>query len=174
MELIDKAAIVAEIKKRLDELYDSLSNASDVIKDNYTKEEANITGKYTALESFENFINTLEVKEENFIWNNARTTVPEDSTNQIICIKEDGLAVSTVGKIVSGTIKWAYLDDLLNINSFNVEVKEVDLEEEINHWQGCEAFPEGVNITPLPKAMDIVERTAKHFFELGIKAQKGE
>lgn len=52
------------------------------------------------------------------------------------------------------------------------EVKEVDLEEEINRWQGCEAFPEGVNITPLPKAMDIVKRTAKYFFELGLKAQK--
>lgn len=55
-----------------------------------------------------------------------------------------------------------------------VEVKEVNLEEEINHWQGCEVFPEGVNITPLPKAMDIVKRTAKYFFELGFKAQKKE
>lgn len=55
-----------------------------------------------------------------------------------------------------------------------LEVKEVDLEEEIDRWQGCEAFPEGVGITPLPKAMEIVERTAKHFFELGLNAQKGE
>ena len=55
-----------------------------------------------------------------------------------------------------------------------LEVKEVDLEKEINYWQGCEAFPEGVGITPLPKAMEIVEKTAKHFFELGLKAQKGE
>lgn len=52
------------------------------------------------------------------------------------------------------------------------KVIDVDLEEEINHWQGCEVFPEGVNITPLPKAMDIVKRTAKYFFELGLKAQK--
>jgi len=68
------------------------------------------------------------------------------------------------------------ISTLLSIKSFldTIEVKEVDLEEEINHWQGCEAFPEGVNITPLPKAMDIVERTAKHFFELGLKTQKGE
>ena len=63
MELIDKDTIVAEIEKRLDELWNLLPNASDVIKDNYTKEEANIIGKYTALESFEKFINTLEVKE---------------------------------------------------------------------------------------------------------------
>ena len=51
-----------------------------------------------------------------------------------------------------------------------IEVKEVDLEKEINEWQGCEVFPEGVDITPLPKAMEIVERTAKHFFKLGLKA----
>ena len=51
-----------------------------------------------------------------------------------------------------------------------IEVKEVDLEKEINEWQGYEAFPEGVDITPLPKAMEIVEKTAKHFFELGLKA----
>ena len=51
-----------------------------------------------------------------------------------------------------------------------LEVKEVDMEKEINEWQGCEAFPEGVDITPLPKAMEIVEKTAKHFFELGMCA----
>ena len=63
MNLIDKDALVAEIKKRIDELWDLLPNASDVVNDNYTKEEANITGKYTALESFSEFIDTLEVKE---------------------------------------------------------------------------------------------------------------
>ena len=51
-----------------------------------------------------------------------------------------------------------------------IEVKEVDLEKEINEWKGYEIFPEGVDITPLPKAIEIVERTAKHFFELGLKA----
>lgn len=40
-----------------------------------------------------------------------------------------------------------------------------DLEEEINRWQGCEAFPEGTPIRPLPKAMKIVEDTAHHFAE---------
>ena len=63
MKLIDKDALVAEIKKRIDELWDLLPNASDVVNDNYTKEEANITGKYTALESFSEFIDTLEAKE---------------------------------------------------------------------------------------------------------------
>ena len=49
------------------------------------------------------------------------------------------------------------------------EQKPVEIDEEINRWMGCEAFPEGINITPLPQAMEIVERTAKHFFELGEK-----
>ena len=63
--------------------------------------------------------------------------------------------------------------DLLSFLTI-LEVKEVDLEKEIDQWQGCEVFPEGIEITPLPKAMKIVERTAKHFFELGLKVQKGE
>ena len=57
------------------------------------------------------------------------------------------------------------------INTPNtLDVEDVDLEKEIDRWQGCEAFPEGVGISPLPKAMEIVERTAKYFFELGLKA----
>ena len=63
----------------------------------------------------------------------------------------------------------AYRNVLVILDN-TLEVKEVDLEKEINEWQGCEAFPEGVDITPLPKAMEIVEKTAKHFFELGLKA----
>jgi hypothetical protein len=114
---------------------------------------------------------SLEVKEvENFIWNNSRTTVPEDSTNQIICIKEDGLAVSTIGKIVNGTVKWAYLDDLLNTNSFNVEVKEVDLEKEVEDW-----VKTGPHTSyPWCTIPDAIRITAEHFFELGLKAQKEE
>ena len=54
-------------------------------------------------------------------------------------------------------------------NVANEEQKPVEIDEEINRWIGCEAFPEGTNITPLPQAMEIVERTAKHFFELGEK-----
>ena len=68
---------------------------------------------------------------------------------------------------------YSVLNDLLHFID-TLEVKEVDLEKEINEWQGCEAFPEGVDITPLPKAMEIVEKTAKHFYELGLRSQKGE
>ena len=36
-----------------------------------------------------------------------------------------------------------YEDTLHKIDT--LEVKEVDLEKEIDRWQGCEAFPEGNN-----------------------------
>lgn len=62
-QYINKDILVAEIDKRLEELWTSLPSALDVIEDKHTKEEANITGKYTALESFKNFIDTIEVKE---------------------------------------------------------------------------------------------------------------
>ena len=62
-QYIDKYVLVSEIEKRLNELYDLLPNASEVVKDNYTKDEANITCNYTALESFSKFLDTLEVKE---------------------------------------------------------------------------------------------------------------
>ena len=155
-QYISKSAIIAEIER---------------IK----KEECSIDTyegrcKLFYFEQFLSFLNTLDVKEvEKFIWNNARTTVPEDSTNQIICIKEDGLAVSTIGKIVNGTVKWAYLDDLLNTNSFNVEVKEVDLDKEFDKYC-ANLYLSDLENEPYAELFEC----AKHFFEFGLKAQKGE
>jgi hypothetical protein len=63
MKLIDKDALVAEIERRLEKLYEFLPDASKVEKGMITISEACNTGKYTALESFENYIDTLEVKE---------------------------------------------------------------------------------------------------------------
>lgn len=48
-----------------------------------------------------------------------------------------------------------------------------ELEEEINRWMGStDCFPEGVGISPLPKAMEIVERTACHFAQWGAEHLK--
>ena len=62
-QYIDKAALVAEIERRENESWNLLPNASDVIEDKYSKEDAIIIGEYNALESLEKFINTLEVKD---------------------------------------------------------------------------------------------------------------
>ena len=61
--LIDKDALVAEIERRTDELYDLLPDASKVENGSITTSEACNTGKYTALESFKDYVDTLEVKE---------------------------------------------------------------------------------------------------------------
>ena len=62
-QYLDKDALVAEIERRLDELYNLLPNASKVENGMITISEACNTGKYTALESFKGYIDTLEVKE---------------------------------------------------------------------------------------------------------------
>ena len=61
--LIDKDALVAELEKRTDELYDLLPDARKVEYGTITISEACNTGKYTALESFRKYIDTFEVKE---------------------------------------------------------------------------------------------------------------
>ena len=63
MKLIDKDALVAEIERRLEELYKFLPDASKVENGTITISEACNTGKYTALETFKDYIDSLEVKE---------------------------------------------------------------------------------------------------------------
>ena len=50
-----------------------------------------------------------------------------------------------------------------------LEVNEVDLEKEIDKWYNNEASKEFENIL-----YNDIEKFAKHFFELGLKALKGE
>ena len=154
-QYIDKSALVAEIEKEL--------NTTKKYSTEY------VNGKKYALKKILSFLDTLEAKEINNVWHDTRRTIPEDGSEQIICIKEDGLAVSTVGKIVNGTIKWAYLDDLLYTDSFLMlkEVKEKDLEKEIKLW-----FDWGLPNND--ELVDYIKETARNFYELGLKAQKGE
>ena len=48
-----------------------------------------------------------------------------------------------------------------------LKVKEVDLEKEINLWFDY-GFPNDEEL------LDYIKETAKYFFELGLRAQKGE
>lgn len=50
-----------------------------------------------------------------------------------------------------------------------LEVKEVDLEKEVDKWYNNKAPKEFENVL-----YSDIEKFAKHFFELGIKAQKGK
>ena len=60
---IDKSALVAEIERRLNELYNMLPDTSEVENGVITISDVCNTGKYTALESFKDYLDTLEVKE---------------------------------------------------------------------------------------------------------------
>ena len=60
---IELDTLLVEIEKRLNELYELLPDASKVENCNITISEACNTGKYTALESFRRFIDTLKVEE---------------------------------------------------------------------------------------------------------------
>lgn len=62
-QYISKSALVAETDRRLEELYSLLPDANKVENGTITVSEACNTGKYTALESFRKYIDTLEVKE---------------------------------------------------------------------------------------------------------------
>ena len=66
----------------------------------------------------------------------------------------------------SGDAECGYRDCTRDILSFidTLEVKEVDLDMEVALW--ANAIPE--------IRLDDIERLAKYFFELGLKAQKGE
>ena len=50
-----------------------------------------------------------------------------------------------------------------------LETKEVDLDEEVDKWYDNEASKEFENVL-----YKDIEKCAKHFYELGLKAQKGE
>lgn len=52
----------------------------------------------------------------------------------------------------------------------NLEVKEVNLKKEIDSWYYHLNIPENCNIPQTTIIIDIIEKTAKHFFELGLKA----
>lgn len=61
-QYIDKSVLISEIEDRLNKLWYLLPDASKVEKDNVTRSEAYTLGKYTALESIKDYINTFEVK----------------------------------------------------------------------------------------------------------------
>ena len=55
------------------------------------------------------------------------------------------------------------------------KVKEVDFEKELNkEWNKCEPVDEGMGLEIASIEHEQFDNIAKHFFELGLKTQKGE
>jgi len=80
------------------------------------------------------------------------------------------------GKVYDGSsycTGWQHALRMLEIELNSLETKEVDLEKEIKDYFDSQPIitrSKGVNYRLIPSAEDI----AKHFYELGLKAQKGE
>ena len=63
----------------------------------------------------------------------------------------------------------SYINTLQQSLPSALEVKEIDLEKEIDRYYNIEAPKEFEDVL-----YEDIEKFAKHFFELGIKAQKGK
>lgn len=77
-----------------------------------------------------------------------------------------GNAMLSVVQFDGYDIQRAYVDGYLQAEQ-DLEVKEKDLEKEIKLW-----FDYGLPNND--ELLDYIKETAKHFYELGLKAQKGE
>ena len=157
-QYIDKDKVAAELEKRRKSNSKNKLNLAAAFEDNYLL----------------SFLDTIETKDVASIWNDARKTIPEDSSNQIICIKEDDLAVATVGKLVRGTKKWAYLNDLLNIS--DVKTKDVNLEKELETLDRILFDLDGIAIAGTTSYLTVedVKDIARRFFEMGLNKAKEE
>lgn len=160
---IKKADIVAEI-------------------DRIKKEECPIDSyegrcKLLWFEQFLSFINTLEVKEINNVWNNVSDFPKAEAGRSILLIEDNGHAellkspsAERLFYFRSANLKmWAYVDELLSITTY-FEVKEVnldyikkELDEAVRIYKPNGHFGWGT-----------LYNVAMHFYELGLKVQKGE
>ena len=170
MKLIDKDALVAEIEKL------QLCTMDEHM--NYYSAEAQ--GEYNALSKLESFLDTLEVKDP------YEQCVQYDSIKAGIQAHAETYSFNIESKLFNQLTKeqqklWREEIEQACISGGNVgvelardlrykenlEVKEMDLEKLLTGFMGRYAHE---NSGEYPSAIDI----AKHFFELGLKAQKGE
>lgn len=82
----DKEKIRQEIEKRLSSLWDLIPEGEKVLKDDFTKEDANNLGRYTELESLLQFIDSLpaepaskDLEEEISKWRNHYISVLDNN-----------------------------------------------------------------------------------------------
>jgi hypothetical protein len=165
VQLIDKAAVVAEIKRI------SCENPMD-------------NSWYVDTEELLNFINTLEVKDpyeqciqypsvkdgikahaETYSFNTESLLFNQlTKEQQVLWRKEIEQACISGGDAGVGLARDIRYKE-------NLEVKEVNLKKEIDSWYYHLNIPENCNIPQTTIIIDIIEKTAKHFFELGIYSQ---
>lgn len=162
MQYIDKDAIVNEIERWIKHYNFSAKEFGDEgYKDNVLMEQC----KASACERILSFINTLEVKEMQYI---DKDTIVDEIKKLMYAANLEADIAST-GECFDENIADAkyqlYKYILSAINTF--KVKDVDLDKEIDlvedRYHGFESLSRA----------DVID-IAKHFFELGFKMQKGE
>ena len=125
-KLIDKDALVAEIKRRIKE------------RDFQMKSGCWISSTYM-YEDLLDFLNTLEVKEIDSVWNNASDFPKAEAGRSILLIENDGrtelLKSPSAERLFyfrpTNLKMWAYVDELLSITA-HFEVKKVDYGIEVH------------------------------------------
>ena len=134
-QYIPKSAVVAEIDRTLEKLYKLLPDASKVENGCINVSDVCNTGKYTALESFKDYVDSIEVKEMD-LDSNIRTyltnhfNIYEDGVLQS---KKSGLPLRTydiikvakhffeLGMRASNPLTW---EDVNSINHLLFDIKE--------------------------------------------------
>lgn len=122
MKLIDKAAIVTEIERRINEYNTPIDRlGSNNIRLHECKDILS-------------FLNTFEVKEINNMWNNASDFPKAEVGRSILLIEDNGHAELLKSPSAERLFyfrptnlkMWAYIDELLSITT-HLDVKDVDL-----------------------------------------------
>jgi len=170
-QYILKSAIVAEIEKRINGL-----------KDCHADTVAGYAGEISGLERLLSFINTLDVKDpyeqciqypsiKDGIKAHAETysfNIESELFNQLTKEQQKLWRKEIEQACISGGDAGVGLARDIRYKE-NLEVKEVDLEKELDKWYNTEASKDFENVL-----YKDIEKCAEHFFELGLKAQKGE
>lgn len=177
-QYIKKSDIVAEIEK--------LQLCTMDEHTNFYSAEA--YGEYNALSKLENFLDTLEVKEINNVWNNASDFSKAEAGRSILLIEDNGrtelLKSPSAERLfyfrTTNLKMWAYVDELLSITT-HFDVKEVDFGTEVYKYidEHFNMYDDGNQTLQTKDKKSLIgrvdaENIAKHFYELGLKADKEE
>ena len=184
-ELIDKAAVVAEIERLREEEYPC-----------DTFEES--TGYYNALDEIATFLNTLEVKEVGLEKDKEKLNKAIKLADAVYNAAQQ--LTTDASRLHKAMQDWWNFNDIeskfkvgngvvnnTTLNLFHIlKVKEIDVEQEIKneidnlpnlycYMEDLFNGNEEEGVYPIPeKVKNELFKFAKHFFELGIKTQKGE
>lgn len=179
-QYIDKSKIIAEIERLMNHFKtcQTLNSYEDGLKE----------GRFIGYEDALYKINSLETKEMRDIWHDVSER-PELEQPLLIVMNgtykdfRNRYRIGCYGKrgndipnwVIDGCYsdsfvsKWCYISDILQYTS---ETKEVDLEKEKDdYWNKLCDSEFGELLERDAKWFDDI---TKHFFELGLKAQKGE